>query len=157
MGSHGRTPRHRRWMALTSGIIILGAIVAGGTAHAAEDTPVAGTPCTEEARACVDLAKHQAWLLDEGTIVRGPVPISSGSPAKPTPRGDFAVQWKNINHRSAEFDNAPMPFAVFFADGGIAFHEGNVGRPSAGCVRLRRDDASAFYNYLEIDDPVQIR
>jgi hypothetical protein len=156
MGTHRRAPRHRRRMALASGIVILGAVIAAGTAHA-EDTLVAGTPCTEEARACVNVATRQAWLLDEGTIVRGPVSISAGTQAKPTPRGDFAVQWKNVNHRSAEFDNAPMPFAVFFADGGIAFHEGNVSQPSAGCVRLSKEDASEFYDFLEVDDPVQIR
>lgn len=157
MGTHSRTQHRRRRAALTSGIVIVCALVAGGTAYADDDAPVAGTPCTEAARACVNLATHQAWLLDEGAIVRGPVPISSGSPAKPTPRGNFSVQWKNVNHHSAEFDNAPMPFAVFFADGGIAFHQGNVARPSAGCVRLRNEDASAFYNFLEVDDPVEIR
>jgi hypothetical protein len=58
---------------------------------------------------------------------------------------------------SAEYDGAPMPFAVFFAEGGIAFHEGSLDRPSAGCVRLGREDAVEFFDFLDVDDPVQVR
>ena len=49
-----------------------------------------------------------------------------------------------------------MPFAVFFAEGGIAFHEGTLDQPSSGCVRLGREDAIEFYDFLEVDDPVQV-
>jgi lipoprotein-anchoring transpeptidase ErfK/SrfK len=90
-------------------------------------------------------------------VVRGPVVISSGGPGKETPRGDFRVEWKNVDHRSAEFGGRPMPFAVFFAEGGIAFHHGNVKSRSAGCVRLGYDDAVAFYDLLKVDDPVDVR
>ncbi len=160
MGMHSRTSRPRAVGAMiATGLVGLGALVACGTAQAQVSAPaaVAGTPCTDVARACVDLASGKAWLLEGATVVRGPVPISSGSPGHETPRGDFRVEWKNVNHRSAEFNEAPMPFAVFFAQGGIAFHEGNPSAPSAGCVRLARNDASAFYDFLVTDDPVQIR
>jgi lipoprotein-anchoring transpeptidase ErfK/SrfK len=49
-----------------------------------------------------------------------------------------------------------MPFAVFFADGGVAFHEGTLERRSAGCVRLNIQDAQRFYTYLQLGDKVQI-
>ncbi|MCU1625872.1 MAG: ErfK/YbiS/YcfS/YnhG family protein [Pseudonocardia sp.] len=48
-----------------------------------------------------------------------------------------------------------MPYAVFFAEGGIAFHEGNLNTPSA--VRLAQAEASAFYDFLQVDDAVQVR
>jgi L,D-transpeptidase catalytic domain len=96
------------------------AVGLAGVAHADEPSLVEGTPCTDEARACVDLAGRRAWLLDDGAAVRGPVVISPGGPGKETPRGDFTVGWKNVNHRSAEFGGRAMPFAVVFAAGGIA-------------------------------------
>ncbi|MGH3565253.1 MAG: L,D-transpeptidase [Pseudonocardia sp.] len=152
-------------MAITTGLVTLGALGSVGVGHA-DDTGgdstdgsalVEGTPCTAEARACVDLDSRNAWLIADGVIVRGPLAISPGDAGRETPRGDFAVSWKNKDHTSKEFDDAPMPFAVFFAEGGIAFHEGNLGTPSAGCVRLSHDDAVAFFDFLEIGDPVQVR
>jgi hypothetical protein len=157
MGKHSRTSLARVRAAFAAGLVGLGTLATVGTAQADGPAPVPGTPCTEAARACVDLGARQAWLIDAGKVVRGPLPISSGGPGHETPRGDFRVEWKNKNHRSAEFNDAPMPFAVFFADGGIAFHEGNLNTPSAGCVRLSYDDASAFYDFLAVNDRVQVR
>lgn len=61
----------------------------------------------------------------------------------PTPRGLFTVQWKAQKYTSREFQ-VEMPWSVFFADGGIVLHQGNVDHPSAGCVKLHEDDARAF-------------
>ena len=134
-------------------VALVGAV---GPAQAAAPAPVGGTPCTAVARACVDLGTKTAWLIDGGEIVRGPVPVSIGGPGQETPRGDFRVEWRNRNHRSAEFGGAPMPFAVFFAQGGIAFHEGNLYSDSAGCVRLERSQAEAFYAFLQVEDRVEV-
>jgi hypothetical protein len=117
---------------------------------------VAGTPCTRTAAACADIGGKKAWLVKDGKVVRGPVPISSGGPGYDTPRGTFAVQWKSRDHRSAEFDNAPMPFSVFFTDGGIAFHQGDVNSNSHGCIHLSPADAEAFFNTLAVGDQVQV-
>ncbi len=86
---------------------------AGGTAPGApvgapagEGGPpplVAGTPCTAATRACVDLEVRQAWLLDAGKVVRGPVPIQHGDVADPTPRGTFTVQWKAEQYTSRQY------------------------------------------------------
>lgn len=157
MGKHSRTSRPRVRAALAAGLVGLGTLATFGTAQAAGPAPVEGTPCTDAARACVDLDARQAWLIDAGKVVRGPLPSSPGGPGHETPRGDFRVEWKNKNHRSAEFDGAPMPFAVFFADGGISFHEGNLHTPSAGCVRMVYDDASAFYDFLQVGDRIEVR
>jgi len=45
---------------------------------------------------------------------------------------------------------------VFFAEGGIAFHEGNKENPSAGCVKLVRNDAKAWFDFLKVGDQVQV-
>lgn len=116
---------------------------------------VHGTPCTATARACVALDERQAWLIDNGRIVRGPVLIQHGDAADPTPRGTFTVQWKAEEYTSREYLRQ-MPYSVFFADGGIAFHEGAQDTPSAGCVKLDRENAQAFFYFLQVGDEVQI-
>ena len=112
-------------------------------------------PCLVTVKACVELEADQAWLVDNGRIVRGPVPITHGDVATPTPTGQFTVQWKAEAYTSREY-LVQMPWSVFFADGGIAFHEGNPDTYSAGCVKLSEEDARAFFDYLKVGDAVQI-
>jgi L,D-transpeptidase catalytic domain len=112
-------------------------------------------PCLPVTRACVDLSTDHAWLLDKGQVVRGPVPIIPGDEDTPTPRGSFTVQWKAEEYTSREF-LVQMPWSVFFADGGIAFHAGDPDSYTAGCVKLHDDDARAFYEFLQVGDPVQV-
>jgi hypothetical protein len=130
---------------------------------AAQAAPlVAGTPCTITARACVDLESERAWLFSDGAIVRGPVKIASGGNGKPTPIGhSLRVYRKDAEHKSLESrlrngQPAPMPWSVFFADGGIAFHSGSPSRSSSGCIHLNDPDARAWFNYLAIGDQVQV-
>lgn len=155
--------------------LALTATLAGGAGAAFADSPSAttpdttppastatpsgqvipGAPCTSSADACVDLTSHTAWLLENGQIMRT-VPFLDGDPRNPTPPGTFRVEWKAQNYHSREYD-APMPFSVFFAPGGIAFHEGSLNNPSAGCVHLQRPDAIAFFDALQVGDQVQVR
>jgi L,D-transpeptidase-like protein len=128
----------------------------------ANPNQVKGTPCTKTARACVDLRTQKAWLINSaGVVTTGPVKVSSGGPGEETPVGTFNVQWKDKNHVSQESklangQGAPMPYAVFFADGGVAFHGGSLSRASAGCVHLDDADAITFYNTLNTGDQVQV-
>jgi hypothetical protein len=123
---------------------------------------VAGTPCTITARACVDLDSQRAWLFSDGAIVRGPVKVATGGNGKPTPIGhSLRVYNKDAKHKSQESklpngQPAPMPWSVFFADGGIAFHSGSPSRSSSGCIHLNDADAKAWYNYMAIGDQVQV-
>jgi hypothetical protein len=114
-----------------------------------------GAPCSGEARACVDLSTQQAWLMRNGAVVYGPVPVATGMPSAPTAAGTFRVTWKDLHHRSIEFNNAPMPYSVFF-NGGDAFHEDNVAVPSHGCVHLTPAAARTFYTTLHDRDVVQV-
>ena len=139
----------------------LGTLLLGPVAQAATTTPggestglVAGTPCTKTAEACVDLESRQAWLIKDGAVVRGPVPIMPGDPDEPTPVGTFHVEWKDPNHVNEK--GQAMPYSAFFAPGGVAFHEGSLQRYSAGCVHLSHDEAVAFYDYLQVGDEVQV-
>jgi hypothetical protein len=113
------------------------------------------TPCLAERGACVDLGAHRAWLINETKGYYGPVPITSGKPGQETPTGSYQVYWKDIDHRSSIYDNAPMPYSVFF-NGGIAFHEGSLSVESAGCIHLSHDAAVKFYDSLNEGDTVQV-
>jgi len=68
----------------------------------------------------------------------------------------FHVLWKDKNHRSSIFNNAPMPYSVFFTSSGIAFHEGSLKVPSAGCIHLSRSAAQTFFGKLSVGQVVQV-
>ena len=118
-------------------------------------TLVDGTPCTATAKACVDIADGEAWLIDDGAVTRGPVHVMTGDEDDPTPVGTFHVQWKAEQYTSRQY-LVQMPYSVFFADGGVAFHEGRQDTYSGGCVKLGHDDAVAWFTYLQVGDEVQV-
>lgn len=115
----------------------------------------ASNPCPAAASACVDLANTQAWLQSGGQITYGPVPITSGAAGSRTRTGMFAVFWKDKNHRSSLFNNAPMPNSVFF-DGDIAFHQGSLYDQSNGCIHLSWDASATFFDTLSVGDKVYV-
>jgi lipoprotein-anchoring transpeptidase ErfK/SrfK len=100
----------------------------------------------------VDLTDHLTWLQSDGRITYGPVLMEPGPPGtqRATPRGTFHVQWKaGPNYISTEYDE-PMPYAVFFAPGGIAFHGGSLTTPSHGCVHLDIGSARYYHDHLPV-------
>lgn len=131
-------------------------------AEAHQEPAVPGTPCAVSARACVDLESQRAWLIRDGKVTRGPVQIASGGAGRESPIGhSFRVYRKEKDHVSGEFNGpdgrpAPMPFSVFFADGGVAFHGGDRSRSSAGCIKLGLADAEVWFNELQNGDKVQV-
>ena len=119
--------------------------------------PAKGAPCLTTVRACVKLSSRQAWLLDgSGNVVLGPVPITSGKKGAPTGTGVTTVLWKDKDHKSEEFDDAPMPYSVFFQPGGIAFHTGSLRAQSSGCIHLANATAMRFFGHLRVGDAVQV-
>lgn len=117
---------------------------------------VPGTGCSVQADACLSLSNTRAVLIKDGKVSYGPVPITTGKPGHETPVGMHQVQWKDIDHKSREFNNAPMNYSVFFTTNGIAFHEGDLDEQSHGCVHLSRKAAQTFYNALQPGDKVQV-
>ncbi|NMO93702.1 L,D-transpeptidase [Actinomycetospora sp. TBRC 11914] len=128
-------------------------------APAAAPAPATGpakAPCEAAAKACVSISQQKAWLTDgKGNVTRGPVTVTTGGPGNETPQGVFHVMWKDQYHHSREYNQAPMPYSVFFAPGD-AFHGGSLQRASAGCVHLGDEDSKAFFNYLQVNDEVQV-
>ena len=142
---------------MLAGVAALFSVTTASAAPAAASGGiVSGTPCTASARACVDLVGHRAWLLEGGRVTRGPVPMMDGADDQPTPPGTYEVEWKAQRWTSREYGTS-MPYSVFFAAGGISFHQGRQDKPSAGCVKLGPEDARAWFAYLQVGDQVQVR
>ncbi|MEJ6012750.1 L,D-transpeptidase [Corynebacterium sp. H127] len=112
--------------------------------------------CPPQARACLDKAGNRAWLQHGGEVTYGPVPVSHGAQGYDTPNGTFSVTRKVKDEISYEFNNAPMPNAVYFTNNGIAFHSGRIDWLSHGCVHLRHEDSAAFFNDLQVGDMVYV-
>ncbi len=112
-------------------------------------------PCSAAAKACIQLSTNQSWLMDNGNVVYGPVKITTGRPGHLTPPGTFRVQWKDKDHKSKEFNMAPMPYSVFF-NGGIAFHQGSLSVKSHGCIHLSMAAAQKYFSSLSVGDVVEV-
>ncbi len=130
-------------------LLVAASLVGAGTAQAAP-----GVPCGATARACVKLSTNQAWLLRDGKVAAGPVPVSHGRRGFATPPGTFRVSFKNKDHVSSIYDQA-MPYSVFF-NGGIAFHAGSLSAQSHGCIHLSREAAAKYFHTLRVGDQVQV-
>ncbi len=81
-------------------------------------------------------------------------PVSSGRPGLDTPDGTYKAQWVDPDHQSKQYQDAPMPYAVFFDLKGHAFHgsyQKKFGMAvSHGCVRLPVADAKKLYDAVKV-------
>jgi hypothetical protein len=83
--------------------------------------------------------------------------ISSGRTGFATPPGRYQPTRMYKRYFSRQYDNAPMPFSIFFHQG-YAIHGTtdlrNLGRiASHGCVRLHPDNASALFDLVKNAGP----
>ena len=90
----------------------------------------------------VDGAQRYAW------------PVSTGIADYDTPAGDFQPFRMERDHFSREWDDAPMPFSIFFTQEGHAIHGSfdvkHLGRPAShGCVRLSKANAAVLYDLVK--------
>jgi lipoprotein-anchoring transpeptidase ErfK/SrfK len=79
--------------------------------------------------------------------------VSTGRDGYETPGGNYRAQRIEEEWYSKQYDDAPMPHAVFF-NGGYAIHgtydTRRLGRPAShGCVRLSPGNAARLYNLVE--------
>jgi lipoprotein-anchoring transpeptidase ErfK/SrfK len=76
--------------------------------------------------------------------------VSSGLPGHATPSGAYTASSMNEIWYSKEWDDAPMPHAIFFTKDGHAIHATEetkkLGRPAShGCVRLAPENARSLF------------
>ncbi|MFY0621777.1 MAG: L,D-transpeptidase [Pelagimonas sp.] len=100
----------------------------------------------------VDISSQTLTVFQDG-VTTHTWPVSTARSGKWTPRGSFTAQWLSKYHKSSLYNNAPMPYAIFFR-GNYAIHGTNqvsrLGRPaSAGCVRLHPENAAVLFELTQ--------
>jgi L,D-transpeptidase catalytic domain len=121
-------------------------------------TAVDRQDCPAAASACVDLTEKITWLQTDGKVSYGPVRMEPGTPGTvhATPTGTFNVAWKAGPNYISTIYHEVIPWAVFFAPGGIAFHEGSLTSSSHGCVHLTMADAYYYNQHLPVGAEVVV-
>lgn len=82
-------------------------------------------------------------------------PVSTARSGYETPAGDYEPIALERMHYSQKYDNAPMPYSIFFY-GGYAIHGSSetrsLGRPAShGCIRLAPGNAKLLYEMVEAE------
>ena len=80
--------------------------------------------------------------------------VSTGMAAYDTPDGQFQAFRMERDHFSREWDDAPMPYSIFFTQEGHAIHGSydvkHLGRPAShGCVRLAKENAAVLFDLVK--------
>lgn len=109
-------------------------------------------PVRADVIARIDLAEQRMIVQVDG-VTRHEWKVSTARPGYRTPTGSFAPTRMYRRYRSVRYDNAPMPYSVFFYKG-YAVHGttdiGNLGRPAShGCVRLHPDHARVLFELIQ--------
>lgn len=100
----------------------------------------------------INLSKQTMTVTQNG-FVRYQWKVSTARKGYVTPTGAWRAYMASRHHRSRKYDNAPMPYAIFFK-GGYAVHATfdlkRLGRPAShGCIRLHPDNAAVFFSLAQ--------
>jgi lipoprotein-anchoring transpeptidase ErfK/SrfK len=88
----------------------------------------------------------------------GTAVILYGTDGLPTPTGKFPILAKWKDHKSATYDNAPMPYTLRLTKDGVAIHGSNVrwGFATHGCIGIPTDFAAKLFGVVRVGDQVLI-
>jgi hypothetical protein len=123
--------------------VALAAAFAALTMHGARaDVLVQVDKAAQQMTVTVDGAKLYTWK------------VSTGMADYDTPAGEFRAFRMERKHFSREWDDAPMPYSIFFTQEGHAIHGSydvkHLGRPAShGCVRLAKENAAVLFELVK--------
>lgn len=114
--------------------------------------------------ATVSLSEQKMYVAvtdNRGKVRNYAWDVSTGTRGFETPTGKFTPTWLSKDHKSKQYDDAPMPYAVFFNEG-IAVHGtqavARLGQPAShGCVRLATENAATFFSLVETYGKFNVR
>jgi lipoprotein-anchoring transpeptidase ErfK/SrfK len=89
-------------------------------------------------------------------------PVSSGQRGYDTPSGVYQPFRMEKDHFSREWDDAPMPYSIFFTQEGHAIHGSshvkNLGKPAShGCVRISPQNAAILWKLVREEKMANVR
>jgi lipoprotein-anchoring transpeptidase ErfK/SrfK len=113
-----------------------------------------GAALAERIVARVSIASQEMKVYHEGRLLFT-WPVSTAKAGKITPAGTYEPEFLSRNHRSRRYNNAPMPFAIFY-DGNYAIHGTDqvkrLGKPAShGCVRLDPANAKILFEMVKAE------
>lgn len=112
---------------------------------------LSGTGQAATVTATIDLSDQRMYV----SVGKKPLyswPVSTARKGYRTPTGTYRPTRMYKRYFSRKYDNAPMPYSIFFY-GGYAIHGTtaikSLGRPAShGCVRLHPSNAKALYELV---------
>ncbi len=113
-----------------------------GNALAAKSLLITINKSSQKMTVSVDGEKTYTWL------------VSTGARGYSTPSGTYTPFRMERDHFSKEWDDAPMPYSIFFTPVGHAIHGSpytkRLGtRASHGCVRLAPENAAKLFSLVQ--------
>lgn len=119
-----------------------------------------GSALAERIVAHVSITSQIMKVYHEGRLLFT-WPVSTAKAGKITPAGTYSPEFLSRHHRSKRYNNAPMPFAIFY-DGNYAIHGTDqikrLGNPASnGCVRLHPDNAKILFEMVKAEGMENMR
>ena len=121
-------------------------------------TPVAAQAERIEVR--ISISRQVMNVYHEGRLIHTWA-VSTAKKGYVTPKGSWKPQFLSKDHRSKRYNNAPMPWAIFYS-GNYAIHGTDalkrLGKPAShGCVRLHPGNARILYRMVRAEGMVNTR
>ena len=119
-----------------------------------------GAALAERVVAHVSIGSQEMKVYHEGRLIYT-WPVSTAKRGSITRPGTFEPEFLSRNHRSRRYNNAPMPFAIFY-DGNYAIHGTDqlkrLGTPAShGCVRLDPKNAKILFEMVKAEGMENMR
>lgn len=114
----------------------------------------------DELMAVVDVS-NQTMVVKKNNKTLYRWKVSTGRKGYATPSGTYRPIRMHKMWRSRKYDNAPMPYAIFY-NKGYAIHGtsyiSRLGSPAShGCVRLNTTNAQILYQMLQEEGPENLK
>jgi hypothetical protein len=105
----------------------------------------------------ISIPQQRLFAYQDGQLIAVST-VSTGSPGRETPTGEFTILQKAKFHRSNLYSNAPMPFMQRLTWDGIALHAGHLpGYPAShGCIRLPKAFAQQLFDITAMGASVSV-
>lgn len=105
----------------------------------------------------VDLEARVLSVFRDGYEI-GASAVLLGTSETPTPLGIFPVKWKDKDHYSSKYDDAPMPYTMNLTADGVAIHGTKVekGYASHGCIGVPDEFAAKLFALAPVGTRVYI-